>query len=67
MLDSISTHSRVCFGVSWARTNDQLGWIECRKSFYGDCIVAEDGNTGTFKDQVLINVPGERIEVVNQD
>ncbi len=67
MLDRISTDSRICSGMSWARANDQLGWIECRKSLYSNCIVAENGYTGTFKDKVLINIPGERIEVVNQD
>jgi hypothetical protein len=67
MLDRISTDSRICSGVSWAWANDQLGWIECRKSLYSDCIVAENGYTGTFKDKVLIDIPGERIEIVNQD
>jgi len=67
MLDRISTDSRICPGVSWARANDQLGWIERRKSLYSDCIVAENGYTGTFKDKILINVPSERIEVVNQN
>ena len=67
MLDGISTDSRVCFRMSGARTNDQLGGIECGKGFDGDRIVAEDADTGTFKHKVLINIPGEGVEVVNQD
>lgn len=67
MLDGISTDTRICAGVAWSWTDHQLSWFETCESFDCDGIIAIYSNGGALKHQVLVDVPREGIEVIDQD
>lgn len=53
--------------VAGARTDDQLGGVLRDEVVEGDLVVAHHGHGGAFEDEVLVDVPGEGVVVVDQD
>lgn len=53
--------------MAWTWTNHQLSRFQFCQLFHGNSIIAVDSDSGTFEDQILVDVPRERIEVVNED
>ena len=49
------------------RTDDELGGVLCDQLIESDFIVAVDGDSCAFEDEVLVDIPGERIVVVNEN
>lgn len=65
--DDIPTDARVRGGVAGAGTDDDLGWVLFDQLFQGNLVIAEDMDRGALQNQVLVDIPGEGIIVVDQD
>lgn len=65
--DGILADSRVCLGMSGARADDELCRFLRNQFLESNFIISIDGDSGAFKDEVLVYVPGERVVVVDQD
>lgn len=64
--DGVSAHAGVGLWVSRAWAYDQLCGILGNEVVEGDFIVAEDGNVCALEDEVLVDIPGERVVVVDK-
>lgn len=49
------------------RTNDELRRLLCDELLYGNLIIAEDMDSSAPKHEVLVDVPGEGVVVVDED
>lgn len=67
VLDGGIADAGVARGVSRARAHDQLGGILSYELFEGDLIVSEDSDGGALEDEVLVDIPGEGVVVVDED
>ena len=67
ILDGILRDPRVRQGVSRSRGDDQVLDVEFWKVFRGDSIVSDDRDRDTKEAYVLVEVPGEGVEVVDQE
>lgn len=65
MPDSILTDARVGERVAWARTDDQLRWILRNEFVQGYLVIPIDSNSRSFEDEVLIDVPGEGVIIID--
>lgn len=64
--DGIAADTGVSLGVSWARTDDKLSGIDLDQFLDGDLVVPEDVHGCPLEHQILVDVPGERVIVVNE-
>lgn len=53
--------------MAGAGANDQLGRFLRNELVERDLVVSEDGHLGALEHQVLVDVPGKRVIVVNED
>lgn len=53
--------------MAWARTDNQLRWLFRNKLLECYLVVAIDGDCGAFKDEILVDIPGEGVIIVNHD
>lgn len=53
--------------MTWSRRDDQLGWVELNQFLQSDLIISENLNICSFEYEVLIDVPGEGVVVVDHD
>ena len=67
MLDGITADTRIGIWVPWAGADHQLGWLFRNKFIDGDLVVSEHRHIGTFKHQVLVDIPSKGVIVVDQD
>jgi hypothetical protein len=67
VLDSISTDARIRLRMARSWADYQLGRLLGDQLLQGDLIIAEDMDSGTLKNKVLVNVPGEGVVVVDED
>lgn len=49
------------------RTDDDLCRVEVDNLLKSDLVVPIDGATSAFEDKELVDVPGERVVIVDQD
>lgn len=50
-----------------AGADDQLCWILSNELLHSDLVIAVNCNCCTLKHKVLVNVPGERVVVINHN
>lgn len=67
MLNGCIANASVLFRVSRTWADDKLSGLLCDELIKGNLIIAIDSYECTLKDKVLIDVPGERVVVVNED
>ncbi len=67
MPDGISADTGVGSGVPRARAYNELCGILLDEFLDADLVISEDMNGGALEHEILVNVPGERIVVVNQN
>lgn len=67
MADDIAAHSRVGLGMPRSRADDDLCRLLGNQFLYRNLVISIDSNSGAGENEVLVNVPGERIVVVNED
>lgn len=65
MADCIAGDTRVCVGVTWARGDDEGTDVEEGKGVGIDCVISDDGHVCTKECEMLIQVPSERIKVID--
>lgn len=65
--DDIAADAGVGLRVARTRADNDLGGILLGQFLHSDLVVSEDMNSGTGKHKVLVNVPSERVVVVNED
>lgn len=67
MLDGLIAYASVPFWVSRTWTDDKLSGILGDQLGERDFVIAIDGDGCAFEDEVLVDVPGERVVIVYQD
>jgi len=67
MTDSILTDARVGERMARARTDDQLRWILRNEFVQGYLVIPIDRNSRAFEHEILIDVPGERVIIIDHD
>lgn len=67
VLNGISTNARVGLGMSRSRADDQLGWLLVNQLRERNLVISEDGDVCAFENQVLVDVPGERVVIVDEN
>ena len=65
--DGITADARVGRRVARSGTDNELGRLLLYQLLYGNFIVSEDVNGGALQDKILVDVPGERVIIINQD
>lgn len=53
--------------MAWSRTDNQLCWLLRYELLQSDLVVTVDCDCCAFKDEVLVDIPGERVIIVNHD
>lgn len=53
--------------MAWTRTDDDLCRVEVDNLLQSDLVIPVDGATSAFEDEELVDVPGERVVIVDQD
>lgn len=53
--------------MTWARADDQLRWLLSSEFLHSYLVIAVNCNCCALEHQVLVNVPGERIVVINHN
>lgn len=48
-------------------TNNQLRWVLCLELIQRDFVIAENADGGTLEGEILVDVPGEGVVVVDED
>lgn len=67
MSNDIAADTRIGLRVARSRADDNLGWLFGDELLDGDLVVPDHITLGTRKAQVLVDVPGERVIVVNEN
>jgi len=67
MLDYISADSRVSLWVTRTWTDNQLSGVQRDQLFDADLIIAVNVDLRPLKHEVLVDIPSERIEIVDND
>ena len=67
MFDGISTNAGVGGGVARTGADDQLGRVLRNELVEGDLVIPEDMDGGPLKHQILVDVPGEGVIIVDED
>lgn len=67
VFDSSITDTRVSFWVSRPWADHQLGRILSDQLLERNLVIAVHGDGCAFKDQVLVDIPGERVIVIDQN
>jgi hypothetical protein len=65
--NGISTDPGIGAGVSGPRADDDLSWFLGNELLDGYLVVSVDVNNSTLEDEVLVDIPGERVIVVNEN
>lgn len=63
--DCIARDTRVCVGVTGARGDDEGTDVEEGKGVGVDGVISDDGHVSTKEGEMLIQVPSERIKVID--
>lgn len=66
MLDGVSTYTGIGGWMTGPWAYDELGRVLCNELRQRDLVIPEDGDCCPLKDEILIDIPGEGIIVVNQ-
>jgi hypothetical protein len=67
VLDGGIADAGILLWVSRAWADDQLCGVGRNQLLDGDFVVAEDGDVGAFEHEVLVDIPGEGVVVVDED
>lgn len=67
MSNRISANSRICVRMTRARTNDELSRIQRNELFDGDLVVPVDSYGCPLQSEILVDIPGERVIIVDED
>ena len=65
--DRLPADARICPWMSWTRRDDETLDVKVRKGRRRNRVVANDGHIDTEECERLVEVPGERVEVVNHE
>lgn len=63
----VSADTRVGGGMARTRADNELSWVLFYQLFNGDLVISKNMNYGTLKNQVLINIPGKGVVVINEN
>jgi hypothetical protein len=67
MSDSIPAHAGIGGGMAWPGTNNELCWVFLDQFLHSDLVISEDVNGSSLENEILVNVPSERIVIVDED
>lgn len=67
MSNDIAANTRIMLGMTGSRTDDNMGGLLGNQFIYSNLIVAEDDRRTSRKVQVLVDVPGEGVVVIDED
>lgn len=65
--DSIPADTAVSRGVTGTGADDELRWLLGNELVESNLVISENVHGGTLENQILIDVPGERVIVINHN
>jgi len=66
VLDGRIANACILLGVSWAWADYQLCRVFSDEIFEGNLVISVYGHFRAFEDEVLVDIPSERVVVVNE-
>ena len=67
ILDGVPGDARVGLRVPWARRDDEMVQLEERETGGADGVVAGDRDLCAAEEKLLVEIPGERVEIVDHE
>lgn len=67
ILDGRLADTRVSVWMARPGADNQLSRLLCDQFLQGDFVIAVDGDGRTLQDEVLVDIPGERVIVIDQN
>ena len=66
VLDGRIANARILLRVSWTWADYQLCRVFRDEIFEGNFVISVHGHFGAFEDEVLVDIPSERVVIVNE-